>query len=108
MLENAIVDTNSRHLLNQIARKVQAGELVFFIGAGVSKSVYSGYPTSEELKKALLEETDTQQDPSTRPAWLERCRQPRFRQSLFIAGAGLVLITFIFFGTPAKIAKKSQ
>ena len=56
MLENTIVSTQSHHLLKQIARKVQAGELVFFIGAGVSKSVYFGYPTGEELKKSLLEE----------------------------------------------------
>ncbi|MCK4959920.1 MAG: hypothetical protein KAT00_10980, partial [Planctomycetes bacterium] len=62
----------------------------------------------EAARKALLEETDTQQDSSAPPAWLERCTQPRFRQSLFIAGAGLVLITFIFFGTPAKIAKKPE
>ncbi|HEG44416.1 MAG TPA: hypothetical protein ENH94_10245 [Phycisphaerales bacterium] len=62
----------------------------------------------EAARKALLEETDTQQDLSAGPQWLERCRQPRFRQSLFIAGAGLVLITFIFFGTPAKITKKPE
>lgn len=61
----------------------------------------------EVARKALLEEMGTQQNSSVPPAWLERCTQPRFRQSLFIAGAGLVLITFIFFGTPAKIAKKS-
>ncbi len=61
----------------------------------------------EAARKALLEEMDTKQDSPT-PGWLQRCTQPRFRQSLFIAGAGLVLITFIFFGTPAKIIKKSE
>lgn len=33
------------------------------------------------------------------PHWLSRILQPRIRRGLFGAGAGLVLITFIFFGT---------
>ena len=54
------ISTDDDHLLNQIARKVQAGELVFFLGAGFSKTVNPGYPTSDELKQALLEELPPQ------------------------------------------------
>jgi hypothetical protein len=61
----------------------------------------------ETARKALLEEMDTKRGSPT-PEWLERSLQPKFRQSLFVAGAGLVLITFIFFGTPAKITKKQK
>ena len=34
------------------------------------------------------------------PKWVRRCSEPRFRYGLFFAGAGLILITFMFFGTP--------
>ncbi|MEN8127590.1 MAG: hypothetical protein ABFR90_07260 [Planctomycetota bacterium] len=33
------------------------------------------------------------------PYWLKRILEPRMRQGLFGAGAGLVLITFIYFGS---------
>ncbi len=36
------------------------------------------------------------------PTWAERISEPNIRYSLFFAGAGLVLVTFIFFGAPAK------
>lgn len=34
------------------------------------------------------------------PYWLVRVLEPKFRRSLFLSGAALVLTTFIFFGTP--------
>jgi len=33
------------------------------------------------------------------PRWLGRVLEPKYRRGLFLSGAGLVLITFIFFGT---------
>ena len=44
-------------------------------------------------------DTDTPIEP---PIWVQRTIEPRFRQSLFIAGSGLTLITFIFFGRPPR------
>ncbi len=34
------------------------------------------------------------------PSWFLRCRKPRIRTALFAAGSGLILITFLFFGSP--------
>jgi hypothetical protein len=34
------------------------------------------------------------------PLWLQRVLEPKLRKSLFLSGAALVLVTFIFFGTP--------
>ncbi len=52
----------------------------------------------EETEKLIAQiESKPQQDPI--PAWLERILNPSNRRALFFAGAGLVLITFIFFGT---------
>ncbi|HIJ67098.1 MAG TPA: hypothetical protein HPP87_02990 [Planctomycetes bacterium] len=36
------------------------------------------------------------------PGWAERISEPNIRYSLFFAGAGLVIVTFIFFGAPAR------
>ena len=36
------------------------------------------------------------------PMWVQRCSVAKNRRVLFFAGAGLVLITFIFFGTPGR------
>jgi hypothetical protein len=36
------------------------------------------------------------------PTWAKRISEPNIRYSLFFAGAGLVLVTFIFFGAPAR------
>lgn len=33
------------------------------------------------------------------PAWLARILEPKIRKALFATGCGLILITFIFFGT---------
>ena len=45
--------------------------------------------------------TQIQEKPADDPVpnWLKRILQPRMRQGLFSAGAGLILITFIFFGS---------
>jgi hypothetical protein len=42
------------------------------------------------------------------PTWVERISEPNIRYSLFFAGAGLVLVTFIFFGAPAKKVAEDQ
>ena len=40
------------------------------------------------------------------PNWLKRTIEPRTRYGLFGAGAGLILITFIFFGSNKKKARQ--
>jgi len=55
---------------------------------------------AEELaaaRKALTEQAD-QQTRCALPQWLERCARPPRRLALFIAGASLVLLSFVFFG----------
>jgi hypothetical protein len=62
------------------------------------------YPeaTAEQLaaaKKALTEETNAEPADTALPQWLTRCSEPRRRMILFFAGAGLILISFICFGS---------
>jgi len=61
------------------------------------------YPkaTAEQLaaaRKALTKETSREAE-TTLPKWLTRCQEPRRRTILFFAGAGLILISFICFGS---------
>jgi hypothetical protein len=48
-------------------------------------------------RKALLEQAGRTPARAAVPGWLERCSEPRRRIALFIAGAGLVLISLVFF-----------
>jgi hypothetical protein len=48
-------------------------------------------------RKALLEQAGQESAQAAVPEWLERCSEPRRRISLFIAGAGLILISLVFF-----------
>ena len=64
------------------------------------------YPkaTAEQLaaaQKVLSEDLAQQHAQPTIPNWLRRCSQPRRRTVLFLAGAFLILISFVFF-SPAK------
>lgn len=63
---------------------------------------------NQELRvqtQALFEALEARQNaPQALPAWLSRCVQPKIRRGLFGAGAGLVMITFIFFGSPRRYA----
>jgi hypothetical protein len=52
----------------------------------------------EETEKLMAQiENKTPKDPI--PDWLKRILKPNHRRALFAAGAGLVLINFVFFGT---------
>ena len=68
------------------------------------------YPkvTADQLaaaRKALAEETNLPPSDEA-PRWVTRCNQPGKRLALFLAGAALVLITFMFFG-PSKLTPKN-
>lgn len=61
------------------------------------------YPkaTPEQLdaaRKALGKKAEQQPPEPMVPEWLARCSQPRQRIILFLAGAFLVLVSFIWFG----------
>lgn len=52
-------------------------------------------------RKAMIEPADPEQTDAPVPAWLQRCSEPTKRIVLFIAGAGLVLISLVSF-TPQE------
>lgn len=55
-------------------------------------------PTLQTETEKFLEQIQNTPETEAVPAWLARVIQPRNRKGLFCAGAGLILITFIFFG----------
>jgi len=73
----------------------------------------TAYPkaSDEQLAAAgrvLLEDLQSPKTGPHIPKWVRRCSEPNLRRSLFFAGAGLVLITFIFFGSPARPKRQGQ
>lgn len=48
-------------------------------------------------RRALLTQIEPESAQTAVPQWLERCSEPRRKIALFIAGAGLVLISLVFF-----------
>ena len=48
-------------------------------------------------RKALVDQPDQEPVETPIPAWLQRCSEPTKRIALFIAGAGLILISLVCF-----------
>jgi hypothetical protein len=48
-------------------------------------------------RRALMDQTGQTLSDDAIPKWLQRCSEPRHRIALFLAGAGLVLISLVFF-----------
>lgn len=57
-------------------------------------------------RKALLEQAGQESSQVTVPQWLERCSEPRRKIALFIAGAGLILISLVFFTSDSSSRKR--
>ncbi len=55
-------------------------------------------------RRALMDETGQGPSDATIPKWLQRCSEPRHRIALFLAGAGLVLVSLVFFTPKADAA----
>ncbi len=53
-------------------------------------------------KEALFAELNKQKGAQLVPQWVHRCARTNNRRILFIAGCGLIVVTFIFFGTPHR------
>jgi hypothetical protein len=56
-------------------------------------------------RKALMEQADMDQTDAPVPAWLRRCSEPTKRIILFIAGAGLVLISLVCFTPEDRVGQ---
>jgi len=73
----------------------------------------TAFPTASEkllseAGSAVLKGLRTDSPARRIPAWVSRISEPNIRYSLFFAGAGLVLVTFIFFGAPPKKATEDK
>ena len=69
------------------------------------------YPkaTSEQLdavRKILAEDFEQRPSKAEVPEWIARCSEPRRRTILFLAGAFLILISFICFGAAGQKSRK--
>ena len=85
-----------------LAKRV--GAITLGTGSADANAVYPK-PTPEQLaaaRKVLAEESARQSAELTMPGWLVRCSESRRRTVLFLAGAFLVLVSFMFFGGSEK------
>ena len=85
-----------------LAKRV--GAITLGRGPADSNAVYPEV-TPEQLaaaRKVLAEESARQSAELMMPGWLVRCSEPRRRTVLFLAGAFLVLVSFMFFGGSEK------
>ena len=75
-------------------------KVVFGIDPNDSNNVAVPTITSQQLQKvkAVLAETAPQKHEIIPPRWLQRCGNDRERLILFIAGAGLIIVSFACFG----------
>jgi hypothetical protein len=48
-------------------------------------------------RKALMQQMGPENSEPALPKWLQRCSEPRHRIALFLAGAGLVLVSLVCF-----------
>lgn len=57
-------------------------------------------------RKTLLEQSERESTGPVVPKWLERCSEPRRKMGLFIAGAGLILISLVFFTRDSNVKSR--
>jgi len=63
----------------------------------------SGYnPQLTAATRQVLDEAEPTDPNAWTPAWVGRCARPKIRSALFMSGAGLILITFMLFGSSPK------
>ena len=56
-------------------------------------------------RRALMDRAEQESGEAALPKWLQRCSEPRHRIALFLAGAGLVLISLVFFTPKADVGQ---
>ena len=59
-------------------------------------------------RKALTEQSDQGPAEPDIPGWLMRCGEPRRRLILFIAGACLIVVSFLCFGSAQRAGEQQQ
>ncbi len=59
-------------------------------------------------KEALRNDDNLKPADSAIPQWASRITEPRIRKGLFFAGAALVLVSFVCFGTPNQRSIRDQ
>jgi hypothetical protein len=59
-------------------------------------------------RQALTEQAGREPQLPAVPVWLQRCSEPAKRMMLFIAGAGLILISFVCFTADARPASRAK
>ncbi|MCK4753221.1 MAG: hypothetical protein KAS75_07225 [Planctomycetes bacterium] len=95
-------------LLNQLRKDPNFIERIAAATLGTEpKGTDTVYPktTAEQLaaaRKALTENSKQETIKSMIPKWVERCNKPYRRAILFLAGACLILISFMWFGSVAQ------
>jgi hypothetical protein len=63
----------------------------------------SGYnPKLTAATRQVLDEAEPTDPNAGTPLWIQRCVRPKMRSALFMSGAGLILITFMLFGSSTK------
>ena len=60
----------------------------------------------DTIREALAKQMNEDVDEPVSPLWLSRCSKPWQRISIFLAGAALVLISFIWFSRPKRSTQK--
>ena len=69
----------------------------------------SGYnPKLTAATRQVLDEAEPTDPNAGTPAWVGRCAQSKIRSALFLSGAGLILITFMLFGSSTKIKPRRK
>ena len=101
-LESLIADYDA--LLEQLKKDPNLIERIAPATLGIEPADANAvYPkvTPEQLaaaRKALMEDSGNRTAEPIVPDWLTRCSEPRRRIILFLAGAFLILVSFIWFG----------
>jgi hypothetical protein len=62
----------------------------------------------DAARKALTEGPDSPRTQPAIPRWLNRCTEPPRRTLLFLAGAFLILVSFVCFGTTTHLTRKAK
>ncbi len=59
-------------------------------------------PALMKTAEEILKKTQKPSGKAELPKWVQRCSIPKYRRALMLAGAGLIMVAFIFFNTPRR------
>ena len=108
------LNTDYEVLLNQLKEDPNVIERIASATLGTEpKGADTAYPktTAEQLaaaREALADDSKQDMAESRIPRWVERCNKPYRRAILFLAGACLVLVSFVWFGSVSPKRNESS